>query len=167
MSVEHRARWLLLGLLAGGCGGGDDRAAADAVFGFVSALDRARLDPSKREEVYGYLSARSRAALANRASRASQLSGWELHPWDMLAPGRVRWRLRFDRDALTARVSGDRAVVTARGSTGGAADVPLVREEGGWRVDLDLPPMTEGRPGAAGVTDPATGLATTPPALRH
>jgi hypothetical protein len=139
-----RVEALLLALALAGCGG-DDPSPEQAAFAFVTAMDRARLDPSKRREAHDQLSARARAALAERASRAAQLSGWELRPWEMLAPGRVRWRLRFDRDALTARVSGDRAVVTARGIGGGVADIPLVREEGRWRVDLDLPPMAEGR----------------------
>lgn len=143
-----RAERLALLLALAGCGRGDDPSPEETVFGFVAALDRARLDPAKRRAAHDYLSARSRAALAARASRASQLSGWELKPWDMLAPGRVRWRIRFDRDAMRARVAGDRAVVTARGISGGVADVPLVREEGRWRVDLDLPPMVEGRGGA-------------------
>lgn len=136
---------LALALALAGCGRGDDPSAEETVFAFVSALDRARLDPSVRRGAYEHLSSRARAALTARASRASQLSGWELKPWDMLAPGRVRWRIRFDRDALTSRISGDRAVVTARGQTGGVADVPLVREEGRWRVDIDFPPMVEGR----------------------
>lgn len=139
-----RARTLALLLALSACGRGADPSPEDTVFTFVADLDRARLDPAKRRAVHEHLSARTRAALASRASRASQLSGWELKPWDMLAPGRVRWRLRFDRDALSARVSGDRAVVTARGIGGGVADIPLVREEGRWRVDLDLPTMVEG-----------------------
>lgn len=141
--MRTKALALLLALSA--CGRGDDLSPEETVFTFVAYLDRARLDPAKRRAAHDYLSARTRAALATRASRASQLSGWELKPWDMLAPGRVRWRLRFDRDALSARVAGDRAVVTARGIGGGVADIPLVREEGRWRVDLDLPPMLEGR----------------------
>lgn len=116
----------------------------DAVARFVADLDRARLDPAARRLAFEHLSNRSREALRARASRASQVSGWAVEPWEMLAPGRVRFRIRFDRARLHARVAGDRAVVTARGSAGGVADIPLVFEDARWRVDLDIPPMRSG-----------------------
>lgn len=134
---------LVASSLAGACTGDPSRTPEGAVVAFVSDLDRARLDPAARRDAYGHLSARSKEALQGRANRASQVSGWALNPWDMIAPGRIRWRIRFDRNLLRARVAGDRAVVTAQGLSGGVADVPLVREEGLWRVDLDLPPMQE------------------------
>ncbi|MEZ4392757.1 MAG: hypothetical protein R3A48_16830 [Polyangiales bacterium] len=124
-----------------GCGLGREASPESALVAFVGDLDRARLDPAARRAAYEHLSARARGDLQARASRASQVSGWALHPWDMIAPGRIRWRIRFDRNLLRARVSGDRAVVTAQGLSGGVADVPMVREGGRWLVDLDLPPM--------------------------
>lgn len=124
-----------------GCGLGRESSPESALAAFVTDLDRARLDPAARREAFAHLSARARGDLKVRASRASQVSGWALHPWDMIAPGRIRWRIRFDRNLLRARVAGDRAVVTAQGLSGGVADVPMVREGGRWLVDLDLPPM--------------------------
>lgn len=134
-----------------GCARESVRSPEESVAAFVADLDRARVDPAARRAAYEHLSQRSRSALQDRASRASQVSGWALQPWEMIAPGRIRWRIRFDRSLLRARVSGDRAVVTARGLSGGVADVPLVREGERWRVDLDLPPMQES-PG----TEPAS-----------
>lgn len=117
--------------------------------GFVAAMEGARVDPAARRRVYGMLSSRARARLEERAQRASQVSGadrrpWE--PWEMLAPGRWRLRVEFDPELLSSRVAGDRAVVTARGRHGGTADVPLVREEGQWRLDMEIPPMAARAP---------------------
>lgn len=108
---------------------------------FANALEASASDPTARRRVYGYLSHRAQEALTERAARASQVSGWEIRPWEMLAPGRVRMRVQVDPSAVTSRVADDRAVVTARGRTGGVADIPLVREDGRWRVDLDVPAM--------------------------
>jgi hypothetical protein len=120
---------------------------AGAVAAFVSAVESAERDPAQRRRVYELLSQRARAGLDERAARASQVSGRTLAPWEMIAPGRLRLRVSVAPDALTARESGDRAVVTARGRAGGVADVPLVREGGRWRVDLALPPIVAPGPG--------------------
>ena len=120
---------------------------AGAVSAFASAVEAAERDASQRRRVYDLLSQRGRTALEERAARASQVSGRPMEPWEMIAPGRIRLRLTPSPDALTARESGDRAVVTARGRAGGVADVPLVREGGRWRVDLALPPIAAPGPG--------------------
>jgi hypothetical protein len=105
-------------------------------------MEQSRTDLAQRRVAYGYLSERSRQALTERAQRASQVSGGvEFQPWQMLAPGRWRSRIQVAGGSYTARVDGDRAVVTVRGREGGAADVPLLRESGRWTVALELPPM--------------------------
>lgn len=130
---------------AGGCSSETPRTPEATVRAFAVAVQAAREDPSLRRRVYDLLSARARQTLRERAQLASQVSGWELQPWEMLAPGRMRLRVSFDFGAVTAHVTGARAIVTVRGASGGVADVPLVHEEGGWRVDLDLPPFDPGR----------------------
>lgn len=117
------------------------RGPAETVAAFVAAAEAATSDPSQRRAMYDLLSHRAQQSLGERAARASQVSGREFRPWEMLAPGRVRLRVQPDPTALTAREADDRAVVTARARVGGAADVPLVREEGVWRIDLALPPV--------------------------
>jgi hypothetical protein len=143
LSLHGEQRAALWALLLAGCAGDPTRTPEGAVTAFVADLDRARQEPTARRAAFEHLSARSRSALQARASRASQVSGWALQPWEMIAAGRIRWRIRFDRSLLRTRVSGDRAVVTAQGLSGGVADIPLVREGERWRVDLDLPPMQE------------------------
>jgi hypothetical protein len=119
---------------------------AATVAAFASAVEAAERDGTQRRRVYELLSQRGKAALDERAARASQVSGRALDPWDMIAPGRLRLRLTVSTDSLTARESGERAVVTARGRAGGVADVPLVREGGRWRIDLALPPIAAPEP---------------------
>lgn len=106
---------------------------------WVSAMNASRNELSSRHHAFDLLSSRARASLTERAARASQLSGRDLPAWEMLAPGRFAMRFAYDPDLLTTTIQGDRATVTARGRQGEAADVPLIREEGHWRVDLELP----------------------------
>lgn len=123
---------------------------------FARAVESARQDPQHRRRVYELLSQRGKDALVQRAQLASQVSGWLQQPWEMLAPGRIRLRVAVEPSGMTARVDGARAWVTVRG-TGGMAEVPLVREEGAWRVDLAVPPMAQLRPGD-GSTDGGVGV---------
>ncbi|MBK6528421.1 MAG: hypothetical protein IPF99_02160 [Deltaproteobacteria bacterium] len=115
---------------------------------FAHAAQSARTDSSARQRMYDLLSQRAQDALTDRAQQASQLSGWELQPWEMIAPGRIHLRLEIDPSSMDTRISDDRAVVTVRGVAGGVADVPLVREGGRWRIDLSFPSVEAIRPGA-------------------
>jgi hypothetical protein len=121
-----------------------------ALSAFVTAMNASRTDITARERAYEMLAAPARASLAARAQRASQLSGYAMQPWEMLAPGRFAMRFTFDPDGLSARIEGERAVVTARGPAGDRAEVPMVREGGRWRVALGLPPVEPIRIGDAG-----------------
>lgn len=114
---------------------------AATVAAFAAAVEAAERDGTQRRRVYDLLSQRGRAALDERAARALYVSGRALEPAEMIAPGRLRLRMAVSADSLTARESGERAIVTVRGRAGGVADVPLVREGGRWRVDLVLPPI--------------------------
>ncbi|MBL8605536.1 MAG: hypothetical protein JNK72_26630 [Myxococcales bacterium] len=128
-------------VLAGalGCGRGEPRTPEATVRAFVSAVSAAQDDANARERVYHLLSGRTQETLQSRAQLASQVSGFTLQPWEMLAPGRMRLRVGYDPSLSTTRVEGDRAWVTVRGPTGGVAEVPLLREGGRWRVELGLP----------------------------
>lgn len=111
----------------------------DTLASWVTAMNASRSDPSTRRRAFELLSQRARDNLSRRAAVAAQLSGREVKPWEMLAPGRFALRFAFDRQQLRARVDGERATVTARGPRAEVAEVPMVREEGQWRVDLALP----------------------------
>ncbi|MBL8679610.1 MAG: hypothetical protein JNK05_10615 [Myxococcales bacterium] len=129
----------LMVLVSVGCDRPQDETPEDALSAWVAAMNGSRGDPSTRRRAYDLLSQRTRENLARRAAVAAQLSGREVKAWEMLAPGRFALRFSFDRQALRARVEGDRAVVIARGPRTEVAEVPMVREEGRWRVDLALP----------------------------
>lgn len=146
MTVRRAAAALLA--LAMACNRAPGQTPEATVEAFARAAQSARNDNTARQRMYELLSQQARDALTDRAQQASQLSGWELRPWEMLAPGRTRMRLDFDPSHMSARVSRDRAVVTVRGVMGGVADVPLVREGGQWRIDLGLPSVEAIRPGA-------------------
>lgn len=152
-------RLVAAAVLAVACNHAPGEAPEATVEAFVRAAQWARTDNTARQRLYDLLSQRAQDALTHRAQQASQLSGWELQPWEMIAPGRVRLRLEFDPAMMAARVSEDRAVVTVRGATGGVADVPLVREGGRWRIDLGLPTVEAIRPGAGvgGALHPSDG----------
>jgi hypothetical protein len=112
---------------------------AETVGAFSSAIEASASDTSARRRVYALLSHRAQASLEARAARASQVSGRAFEAWEMLAPGRARMLIQYDASSTSTRIAGTRAVVTARGRGGGVADVPLVFEDGRWRVDLALP----------------------------
>ncbi len=148
--MRHAARRFGLGSAAAlavivalsACGERREDSPEDALASWVSAMNGSRGDPSTRRRAFELLSQRARDNLSRRAAVAAQLSGREVKPWEMLAPGRFALRFAFDRQQLRARVQGERATVTARGSRAEVAEVPMVREQGQWRVDLSLPEPT-------------------------
>lgn len=147
MAASARVGWALaLALTLGACRDPPPRTPKNTVLAFARAVEAARQDPEHRRRVYELLSQRGKDSLTERAQLASQVSGWLQQPWEMLAPGRIRLRVSVDPSGMTARVDGARAWVTVRGA-GGMAEVPLVREAGGWRIDLAVPPMAQMRPG--------------------
>ncbi|MFO0563374.1 MAG: hypothetical protein U0269_35450 [Polyangiales bacterium] len=141
---ERRARALFTVVLAAWfalaqCSSPRADSPEDSLASWVTAMNASRGDPSTRRRAFELLSQRARDNLSRRAAVAAQLSGREVKPWEMLAPGRFALRFAFDRQQLRARIDGDRATVTARGPRAEVAEVPMVREEGQWRVDLALP----------------------------
>lgn len=133
--------------IAAGCRGSQSPAKPKAtVVAFARAVQSAQRNPENRRRVYELLSERGKEQLVLRAQLSSQVSGWLQQPWEMLAPGRIKLRVAVESSGLTARVDGDRAWVTVRG-VGGVAEVPLVRENGVWKVDVNIPTMEQLRPG--------------------
>lgn len=109
---------------------------------FLVAMDRSEYESRARAEAYELLSEDSRRALEERSKRATALARRPFEPWEMMAQG--RYRLRFQArpgDGIEAEIDGDRAEVVVRGEEGQVARVPMVREDGRWRIVLVLPPM--------------------------
>ncbi len=130
---------LVLVALGAGCSSEpSDDTPTGALTLFLEAMEKSDWDASAREDAYALLSADARAALDQRAARANALSRREFAPWEMLAQG--RFRLRFAPAQTRAHEDGDEATVTVLGRREGErADVPMVREDGHWRVHLVIP----------------------------
>ena len=98
-------------------------------------------DEDALQGAYALLASATQGALRERAELAASLAGGEYEPWNVLVPG--LFRLRFTPVAFEERIQEGRprrAVVHVRGrNTGEAADVPLVEEDGQWRIPLDIP----------------------------
>jgi hypothetical protein len=131
-----------LALVLGGC----ERESADATpervaREFVERMQRVHGNPESARAAYELLWSEAKQNLAERAKRASALSGRKVAPEEMLAPS--RFSLRFTPKHYSAHVSGDWAVVDV---TGEAPDIQheelkCVREDGSWRVVLETPPV--------------------------
>ena len=133
---------LMLGVLVlGGCSDEPtEQTPEGALRLFLDAMDRSQWDKDALHEAYDLLSPAARARLEQRAERGSSLASRELEPWEMLAQG--RFRLRFApkrRDGMETNMGEGRATVVVHGDDGQRAEVPMVEEDGDWRVDLRLP----------------------------
>lgn len=128
------APWLLFAL-ALGCAEEDVSATPEgALTAFLEAMEESRYDDTRRADAYALLDEGSRRELERRAARAEALGRAGLEPWEMLAMG--RFRLSFERVSLAANVADGAGVVVVTGRSGERAEVPVVRETGGWRVQL-------------------------------
>ncbi|HKQ71014.1 MAG TPA: hypothetical protein VJT73_16825 [Polyangiaceae bacterium] len=121
-----------------------------AVKDLLERVARIEADPAQARAVYELMSSQTRAELVERARRASTTSGREMPPEEMLAPG--RFSLRFEPRKFHARVVDGRAIVDVSGidPETDRAEVPCVLENGKWRIEVPLPPLTpvERRPEA-------------------
>jgi hypothetical protein len=77
--------------------------------------------------------------LAERAKRASDVAGREIGPEEMLPPS--RFSLHHKPRRFESRIDGDWAEVTVTSEDGSVDRVKCVREDGKWRVVLELPPL--------------------------
>jgi hypothetical protein len=98
-------------------------------------------DEEALRDAYALLSATTQASLRERADLAASLAGGDYEPWSVLIPG--RFRLRFTPVAFDEAIHPGqprRATVTVRGRNANeVAEVPLVEEDGSWRIPLDIP----------------------------
>lgn len=141
--------WVLGGVLAliAGCGGPpDDRSAAGALrlfFDSVSASQRST-GPSRTEALeaaYRLLDEESRARLAARARSTGALGGRPHEPWEMIAAYATRdsalpSRASSFREAIAP--DGVHATVTVHLDEERTIEVPMLRQDEGWRVVLGV-----------------------------
>ena len=102
-------------------------------------------DEDALKGAYGLLSAQTQASLRERSDLAASLAGGDYQPWDVLIPGRFRLRFQpvaFDETIMDGHPR--RATVRVRGRAAAeVAEVPLVEEDGRWRITLDIPHAAE------------------------
>jgi hypothetical protein len=123
------------------------RAAPDAtpegaVRAWLEKMETAEGDARAMREAYQLMGPRARANLKERAERASRGQGRRYEAYEMLAEG--RFGLRFRPRAMTARTSGDEALVDVRGEGPDEhATVKCTREAGAWRIEPELPDVAQ------------------------
>ncbi len=117
---------------------------------FVMAMRRHHGEPKAARAAYDLLWSEAKNNLAERAKRASALSGRNVAPEEMLVPS--RFTLRFKPKKYESAVSGQWAVVTVFGEDTGSQrhEVRCILEDDQWRVVLQLPglPPIQTRPDA-------------------
>lgn len=106
---------------------------------FTNAMRQVHGKPEAGDEAASLVWKPARDNLKERARRASALSGRELSAGELIVPS---WfALYVSPERVEARIDGDWAEVTVFGSTGESAQARCIREEDGWKVALELPPL--------------------------
>jgi hypothetical protein len=142
---SRRATFALFGLLPAACvlaacqAEPSDVEPERLVADFIQRMQRVHGERKSARAAYDLLWADARRNLAERAKRASDVAGREIAPEEMLPPS--RFSLHHKPRRFEARVDGDWAEVTVTAEDGSADKVKCVREDGNWRVVLELPPL--------------------------
>lgn len=123
----------------------------EVVQSFVERMQGVHGDPNSGRLAYELLAKEPRDNLAERARRATAAAGRPVTPGEMLVPS--VFSLSFAPRSFTPEVRGDYARITILGQTSDErAEVHCVKEEGVWRVHLNLPalPPIQARENAQG-----------------
>jgi len=115
--------------------GEPDRVVAE----LITRLQRVHGDRKAARAAYELLWSDARRNLAERAKRASDVAGREIAPEEMLPPS--RFSLNHKPQRYEARIDGDWAEVSVTAENATVDHVKCVREDGKWRVVLELPPL--------------------------
>lgn len=134
----------------------DDSTPEGALSMFLDAIERSgQGDPRGLEDAFALIDGESQRRLSERARSATALGARELEPWEMLVTGRADLRFPPRRGAgLRVRpgATGESAVVVVAGAQPEQrAEIPMRREEDGWRVVIAIPDVrtASGRSGVA------------------
>ncbi len=138
-----QAHWLVVAALLGGLVGCAEEASDGepdrVVAELIARMQRVHGDRKAARAAYDLLWSDARRNLAERAKRASDVAGREIAPEEMLPPS--RFSLHHKPHRYEMRIDGDWAEVTVTGENGALDRVKCVREDGKWRVVLELPPL--------------------------
>lgn len=105
---------------------------------WLEKMESSDSDVRAMKEAYQLLGPKARANLKERADRASKGQGRRYEAHEMLAEG--RFGLRFRPKTMAAKIEGNDAWVEVRGDGGDEhATVKCTRENGGWRIEPELP----------------------------
>lgn len=118
---------------------GSDSDPERLVADFITAMQRVHGERKSARAAYDLLWSDARRNLAERAKRASDVAGREIAPEEMLPPSRFSLRRKPRR--YEAHVDGDWAEVSVSSESGSVDRVKCVREDGKWRIVLELPPL--------------------------
>ena len=118
---------------------GSDNEPDRLVAEFIARMQRVHGDRKAARAAYDLLWSDARRNLAERAKRASDVAGREIAPEEMLPPS--RFSLHHKPRHYEARVDGDWAEVTVTCEDAAVDRVKCVREDGKWRVVLELPAL--------------------------
>jgi hypothetical protein len=105
----------------------------------IQRMQRVHGERKAARAAYDLLWSDARRNLAERAKRASDVAGREIAPEEMLPPS--RFSLHHKPRHFEMRIDGDWAEVAVTGEDGSVDRVKCVREDGKWRVVLELPPL--------------------------
>ena len=131
---------LLLCAISACSGAPRDDSPVGAVRLFVAAMERSTEDRHGLEDAYRLLSQPTRERLVTRARQAAALGAAEREPWEMLVEGTAHLRFAPRPGGFRERdADAERATVTVLGAHGESATLPVVHEDGGWRIELVVP----------------------------
>jgi hypothetical protein len=132
--------WLAFGMALACAQHSDEGSPERVAREFIDRMQRVHGDAQKSKGAFDLLAAEARAKLEERAERASAAVGRVVKPEEMLAPS--RFYLRFQPRTWSSSEGPGWAVVTVEGeSSRERSEIRCLREQGQWKVVLDLPDL--------------------------